>query len=224
MIETLRFSRESFWLKALTEDFRQVVGKAIAAHGCVHIVLAGGSTPKPFYLYLSQQTLPWEQIRWWLGDERWVSPTDPASNEKMVRETLGQGDPHFSSHFQSWYLAQDSREAANLYEIQLREKVGDPPVFDLILLGVGIDGHIASLFPGTVALKEKNHFAVAQEVPQLKAVRLTLTFPVLDRSHQLWFLARGKEKELILNKLLARDKDLPAAQVRAIYQKLYWLL
>lgn len=224
MIETLRFSEESFWLKTLTEDFCRLVEDAMTMRGRVHIALSGGVTPRPFYLHLSRQTLPWDRIWWWLGDERWGLPTDAASNEKMVRETLGQGRPDFSSHFQSWYLAQDPTEAAKLYETRLRERVGDPPIFDLILLGIGPDGHVASLFPDTAVLKERTHDAVAYEVPQLRAIRLTLTFPVLDCARQIWFLVQGKEKEPVLNKWMAHVRDLPVAQVQAVHQKLYWLL
>ena len=158
-----------------------------------------------------------------MSDERWASPTDQASNEKMIRETLGQNRADFAAHFHSWHLARDSEEAAQAYETNLRQQVGDPPVFDLVLLGLGHDGHTASLFPGTVALKETKLFAMAYPVPQLQTIRLTLTFPVLNQARQIWFLVQGWDKEEMIKKLFERDSSIPAARIQNPLQYLYWL-
>ena len=224
MIEIQRFSGESDWLGRLASDFGDVVGGAILARRMAHVALAGGSTPKPFYRALNRLDLSWDRITWWLGDERWVPPNDEMSNEKMIRESLGAGRPDFSDRFRSWHLADDPQNAALRYEEQLCREMGNPPKFDLILLGIGPDGHTASLFPGTAALSEKTRYAVANAVPQMKATRLTLTFPALDRAQQIWFLVRGKDKEPILKSLLAHPQDFPAGRIRSANQKLYWLV
>lgn len=223
MIETRRFSRESDWLEALTADFRKVVDQGIAARGTAHIALSGGSTPRPFYLALNRSGLPRDRITWWLGDERWVPPTDDASNEKMIRESLGAGHADFADRFRSWHPAADPAQAALRYETQLRREIGAPPVFDLILLGIGTDGHTASLFPDTAALSETTRCAIAHDVPQMRSTRLTLTFPALDRARRIWFLVRGKDKAAILNSLSANPQDFPAGRIRSASQELYWL-
>ncbi len=224
MIESLQFSTEIAWLDALTNDFQQTIGKAIAARKRAHIALSGGNTPQTFYQHLNKTDLPWQQMEWWLGDERWVAPADTTSNEKMVYESLGTNQPNFKNHFHSWHMAKEPAEAASLYEKELSKQIGNPPIFDLIFLGVGADGHTASLFPNTAALEEKKHCAVAHQVPQLNATRLTLTYPVLNGARQVWFLVRGKDKEPMVKRLLSGDQDIPVTRIQAVKQKLYWLL
>ncbi len=223
MIETLRFPDEQAWLRALVGDCRGCVDAAIASRGRAHVALSGGSTPKPFYQRLNVEPLPWNRIEWWLGDERWVLPTDPQSNERMVRETLGPGRDEFAEHFHTWHLDDDPSEAARKFEDHLKQQMGDQPVFDLVLLGIGGDGHTASLFPGTAALEEKTRNAVANEVPQMKSTRMTLTFPALNRAREIWFLVSGREKESVIQRILNRDAAFPSARVSATNQKLYWM-
>lgn len=224
MIKDFRFSEKENWLKVLVQDFKASVDEAIHIRGRAHIALSGGSTPQSFYLRLNKESLPWDRMEWWLGDERWVPPTDSLSNERMVRETLGCRHAHFEASFHSWHLAKEPEKAASLYENQLQKHLGTPPVFDLVLLGIGADGHTASLFPNTPALEEKHRYAMANHVPQLNTTRLTITFPVLDAARQIWFLAQGKEKTSIVNQLLKRNADIPAARVQNSQQKLYWIL
>ncbi|HSI86381.1 MAG TPA: 6-phosphogluconolactonase, partial [Candidatus Methylacidiphilales bacterium] len=114
------FPHSRAWLTAMVADFNIVVRTAIAQRGAAHIALSGGSTPKAFYEALNGlDSLPWENIGWWLGDERTVPVTDPASNEKMVRETLGKGRPEFDHNFISWHLAPDFVSCADWFEEQL---------------------------------------------------------------------------------------------------------
>lgn len=221
MIETLRFPGEAEWLDALTRDFRGRVEAAIAARGTAHVALSGGSTPKPFYERLNRETLPWKKIEWWLGDERWVPPNDAQSNEKMVYATLGRGRPDFSVRFHSWHSDADPAAAARAYESLMQRRIGNPPVLDLVLLGIGPDGHTASLFPGTRAVEEACCDTVANEVPQMNSTRLTVTFPLLNRAREVWFLVSGHDKEAIITRMLAGDTSLPAARVDAAQTRLY---
>ncbi|MBI4026136.1 MAG: 6-phosphogluconolactonase [Verrucomicrobia bacterium] len=229
MIETRQFPDEPAWLDALAADFRRLAETAVAARGKVHVALSGGISPPPFYVRLNREldcgalSSLAEKIQWWLGDERWVAPSDSASNERMVRDTLGRNNLTFGDRFHSWHTHPDPAEAAQRYQRELQRIVGDPTVFDLILLGLGPDGHTASLFPGTTALQEKERDAVSCEVPQLKMTRLTLTFPVLDRARQVWFIVRGRKKEAVVTQLLVGGSDIPATRVKAANQKLYWL-
>ncbi|MCS7063309.1 MAG: 6-phosphogluconolactonase [Methylacidiphilales bacterium] len=188
-----------------------------------HIALAGGSTPAPFYRALNQcDTLPWSQIHWWIGDERTVPPDHPDSNEKMIRSTLGHARPNF--HLHSWHLDSDLVKAAEKMHALLTQTIGTPPVFDLILLGLGNDGHTASLFPNTNALQERHRYAVSNPVPQLKTQRWTFTYPVLEAAKEIWFLVQGTSKTEMVHKLLARDHNIPAARIQNPHQKIYWIL
>jgi 6-phosphogluconolactonase len=225
MIQKIQFSDSQEWLRKITEDFQKITDQAISVRGKAHVALSGGSTPKPFYNHLNQTGIVQKQIAWWLGDERWVPVSNDLSNEKMIRESLGKGVGDFSSRFQTWHLSDDPIKAASLFEEKLCHFLGVPPVFDLVLLGVGPDGHTASLFPGTKALDEKSHFAVANEVPQQPAshTRITLTYPALNCAREIWFLVSGKDKEPMVNRLLNRDQSIPSARVNAPLQKLYWM-
>lgn len=224
MIENFQFPDEEAWLERLVEDFCRVIEETLAVRKRVHIALSGGTTPRSFYLSLNRATLPWDKIEWWLGDERWVKSTDASSNERMIKETLFLNRADVLMHFKSWYLDQDPKKAASLYEERLCREIGNPPVFDLILLGLGNDGHIASLFPQTTVLTEKTHYALANGVSSLNHVRLTLTFPTLNQARSIWFLVRGNEKKPMVNKLLIQSEDIPAGHIKAACQKLYWCI
>jgi 6-phosphogluconolactonase len=189
----------------------------------IHIALSGGNTPAPFYRAISEcETLPWKRIHWWIGDERTVPIDDPQSNEKMIKHTLGAERPDLNLH--TWHLDPDPAKAAAAMDKQLRETLGTPPVFDLILLGIGTDGHTASLFPGTQALEEHSSFAVLNPVPQLQTTRWTFTFPVLSAAKEIWFLAQGENKAAMIDRLLARDPSIPSAHISNPNQKIYWVI
>lgn len=222
MIKTFWFNDHKSWLDSLETDFLKVIGSALEQRGKVHVALSGGGTPRPFYVRLNRSSLPWSRIDWWLGDERWVPPTDVQSNERMIRENLGEGHPEFALHFHSWHLSENPDEAAKLYEMRLKEIMGATPAFDLVLLGLGSDGHTASLFPWSSALEETRALAVKNEVMVQKSTRLTFTYPLLNRSREIWFLVDGKEKSEQITRLLHQDETIPAGRIKAQNQKLYW--
>lgn len=220
-METHHFNSQDLWLHSLLERFDTLLKTAVEKRGVFHVALSGGSTPKTLYTALNQQPLPWKQIVWWLGDERWVKPDHTDSNEKMIRESLGKGISDFQ--FQSWHSSEDPTAAAQDYEKRLVAAMGNPPALDLSLLGMGTDGHTASLFPGTEALKESQKFAVSNVVPQFNTTRVTLTFPTLHVARETWFLVKGADKSAMVDRLLQRDITIPSACVTASNQHLYWL-
>lgn len=154
--------------------------------------LAGGSTPAATYERLREADVDWSTVDAWLSDERWVAPDDERSNGRMARETLiDHVDVTF--HRPIWGEFVEADDAAAHYEAEIRS-VHDGNRPDLILLGMGDDGHTASLFPGTRALSEESRWFVANYVPQQDEVRLTATFPLLWRARQVIFLVAGEKK------------------------------
>lgn len=221
MIEPLAFATETGWLGALRAAFLAAQRAALARRPIFHVALAGGNTPGPFYRELAREPLRWERIEWWLGDERYVPPHHPASNGRMANESFAEAGDRFRFHPWNTELAPD--EAAEDYAATMRDALGHPPVLDLVLLGLGSDGHTASLFPDSPALGETERDAVAAPGPAPYEQRLTLTYPALDRAREAWFLVGGGAKEEMVRRLLAGDASLPSARVRCPAQKLFWL-
>jgi 6-phosphogluconolactonase len=169
-----------------------------------HLVLAGGSTPEALYRRLASSSF--DRLHVWFGDERCVAPDHPDSNYGMASRAWTHALPQDRVHRMRGELAPD--EAALLYANEMRRVFGDTawPRFDLVLLGVGEDGHTASLFPGTTATDETEKWVAANHVPKLDAWRLTLTFPVLNAAKRIWIFAVGPKKaEIVRDVLGARD-------------------
>ncbi len=182
--------------------------------GPFRIALAGGRTPRRLYAILAGRDLPWERLRVFLGDERVVPEDHPDSNYRMVRETLLEGSPLQPDHVFRWETERGPEEAARAYAQALdREFAGAPPCFDLVLLGLGEDGHTASLFPGTPALQVFDQPTAANPLGEGKGWRLTLTMPVLNLARRAVFLVGGRAKSAILRRVLARE-PFPASRVR----------
>jgi len=201
------------------ECFVAVAGAA-AAPFCV--ALSGGSTPRPLYSLLGsdeyRDRVPWQEVRLFFSDERSVPPEHEDSNYGMVRERLlsGIGIPP-TNVYRMRGEAGDLAAAARQYGEELarvcrRAAEQGPPSLDLILLGIGADGHTASLFPGTSALDATDEWVVANPVPQLATTRLTLTFPVLAAAHRLLFLVAGEHKAGVVKRVVEGDLSLPAAR------------
>jgi|SRR5271170_773777 len=197
------------------------------------VSLSGGSTPKLLYSTLAKspykERFPWQNVHWFWGDERFVAKTDDLSNYKMVEEALLSRVPVPPQNVHSVNTALATPElAASHYEAELKRYYGadnlDPerPLFDVNFLGLGEDGHTASLFPGSQALEERNRWACAV-IGARAEPRITLTYPVLESSRIVAFLVTGKGKEGILRQLKDGDQQLPSAQLKPIGQ-LYWFL
>jgi len=211
-----------------------ILAQAQAAAGPFNICLSGGSTPKLLYQLLAQPPLqeafPWDRVHWFWGDERFVPPTDPDSNYRMVKEALLDHVPIPPSHLHPIPVTGESPETAAIaYEQDLISHYGaktlDPlrPFFDVNLLGLGPDGHTASLFPGKPVLQESSRWVRPVFEPGLKPfiTRLTLTYPMLNSCRAGAFIVTGAEKQTILQELLSGTSTAPAARIQPVGD-LFW--
>ena len=218
---------------AAAEEFIGVARAAIGAQGRFTVALSGGSTPKALYSLLaaSYADFAWNRIFLFFGDERHVPPTDPESNYRMVNESLlAKIAIPPENVFRVPAENPDAAAAASEYEAQLRRffelQPGEFPRFDLILLGLGPDGHTASLFPDSPALDEQSRLVVANWVAKFNTHRITFTFPVLNRAAEVMFMASGAEKADMLRQVLEGKNipPLPSQRVQPSDGKLLWLL
>ena len=197
------------------------VQRAVQERGRCDLVLAGGRTPSRVYEQLAGSRVPWQRVRLFWGDERFVPTDHEASNYRMVRETLlERASPPARNVFPVRTGAVSPAEAALEYERTLRGLFPGHafPAFDLVLLGLGADGHTASLFPGGPECEERSRWCVASLAPEGTAVRerVTLTLPVLNAARTVAFLVAGEEKRGALQALVgAAESGLPAQRVRA---------
>jgi 6-phosphogluconolactonase len=216
--------------EAAAHDFAEKAAEAIASSGRFVVALAGGSTPKAAYELLASEytdEVDWSNVHVFFGDERSVPPDDDDSNYRMAREALLDHVPVGSVHRMKGELLPD--EAAMQYEEELREffgALGSPPEFDLIQLGIGDDGHTASLFPDTPALTVTDRWVAQNPVPKLETVRITLTLPVINAAKAVSFLVAGEGKAEALKEILEGDadpRDYPAKLVRP-RRELTWMV
>jgi len=230
-IEVLATAADLF--HAAAEEFIRAGRDAIGAQGRFTVALSGGSTPKALYSLLaaSHAGFAWNRVFLFFGDERHVPPTDPDSNYRMVNESLLTKIAIPAENvFRVPAENPDATAAASDYEAQLRRffelKPGEFPRFDLILLGLGPDGHTASLFPDSPALDEQSRLVVANWVAKFNAYRITFTFPVLNRAAEVMFLASGADKANMLHQVMEGKSTppLPSQRVQPSDGKLLWLL
>jgi 6-phosphogluconolactonase len=223
--------RELF--RAAAEKFSEVGSRALAERGRFAVTLSGGSTPRGLHHELVtgfRSSLPWDQVFFFWGDERHVGPDDPDSNYRMADETLLSKLPVRRDHvFRIPAELPDAGEAAATYEQTLlrffRPAAGSFPRFDFLLLGLGLDGHTASLFPGSTALDEQERLVVANWVEKLHRFRITFTYPLLNHASAVMFLVSGDEKaDAVRQALRDPTAGLPCQRVRPIDGELLWFL
>ena len=220
---------------AAAEEIVRLANEAIRTRGRFTIALSGGSTPKSLFNLLAtnaRSILPWDKMFFFWGDERHVPPTDPDSNYRMASEAMLSKVPVPPGNI--FRLATENPDAAavaDAYEKTLRKffQLGPEalPHFDLILLGLGPDGHTASLFPGSTALQEKRRLVVANWVEKMQTYRLTLTLPVLNAAYCVAFLVSGTDKATVLHSVLEENvsgEQYPAKLVQPKDGKLIWFL
>ena len=199
-----------------------MIAGAVTAVPTATIGLAGGSTPRATYELLDAMPIDWSATTLWLGDERWVPADDSESNTGMVRRTLGSAASRLVAPD---YGLGDPHEAAAAYAATLSERFaaenGRP---GLVLLGMGDDGHTASLFPGTAALDERSRSYVANWVEDKGVWRLTATLPLLWAAKQICFLVTGAAKAEMIRRILEDGEPLPAQQVAAGAAHVTWYL
>jgi 6-phosphogluconolactonase len=223
--------------RAAAARFARAVEQAIAERGVAFVALSGGSTPKQMGTILAREPyrsrIPWDRVHVFWGDERWAPLGSTESNAGEAKRGFLDLVPIPPENVHPWDTEADTPElAAAAYEAVLRDVLDTPtgiPRFDLVLLGMGDDGHTASLFPDTRALAADNRLAVANFVPKLDATRLTLTAPVLNAGREILFLIGGPGKANTLSRVLNRRDDLvefPAQMIRpgAADSALCWLV
>jgi 6-phosphogluconolactonase len=205
---------------------------ALAAKGVFRVSLSGGSTPKALYALLASDQFrgrfPWQRVSWYWGDERFVPQDHPQSNYRMTREAMLAKAPIPPENIHPVPTDGSPEDAASRYERTLQAAYGaallDPakPLFDITLLGLGADGHTASLLPGDPVLEERKRWvaAVSHGRPE---IRITMTYPVIESSRRVAFLVAGREKAAILRAIRAGGSNVPAARVRPVGE-LVWFV
>lgn len=213
------------------EQIVTLAAEVIHTHKRFSIGLSGGSTPHALYALLAapefSRRIDWQNVHVFWGDERCVPPDHPDSNYRMARETLLDHVSIPASHVYRIHGEIEPPQAAADYEQTLRAFFGQDatPRFDLLLLGMGDDGHTASLFPGTAALNEDRRWVVENHVAKLNTWRITLTPVVLNAADQVWFLVAGENKAATLNSVLNgpyQPEKYPSQLVRAHH--LHWMI
>lgn len=219
-------------ITAAAERTINSIDQAVKENGLCNIALAGGNTPRGLYALLAMDTykerIDWSCVHLFWGDERMTPPDNPDSNFGMVRQVLleyviipeenihrirGEGPPE-----------QAAVEYSSLIQDHFKKA---PPCFDLILLGLGEDGHTASLFPGTDAIEEYDKSVVAVFVPELDTWRVTLTLPVINAAREVLFLVSGSSKSKIMQRIMSIEnptKDIPATLVNPKEGAIDWML
>ncbi|MBI5670242.1 MAG: 6-phosphogluconolactonase [Chloroflexi bacterium] len=233
MTDSLRFVRSFADADALAQAAAEIIVEAAGkVSGAFALALSGGSTPKRLYHLLATDAyshrIEWPRAHVFWGDERCVPPDDPTSNYHLARKTLLDHVPIPPENVHRIYGEQEPAQAAALYEQHLRTFFGGPPRFNLILLGMGGDGHTASLFPHTPALAERERWVVASYYAQVQpSWRITLTLPAINAAARVLFLVSGVEKAETLCRVLegeAAPEDLPARLVQPTDGELFWLM
>lgn len=241
MTEIQRFLDSQHLAEGAAGMFVELATQAIRERGIFRVALSGGSTPRSMYAHLAKppvsQAVDWSRVHVYWGDERMVPPSHTDSNYRMAHATLLSKVPIPESNMHRMRGELEPPEAARLYEDGLRKTFhvlddaegGEAgfPRFDLVVLGMGGDGHTASLFPNSDAVREKHHWVVPVHVNALGAWRVTLTPPILNAAACAMFLVVGAEKAERLREVLQgpyRPDVLPAQVVRPQEGKLVWLI
>jgi 6-phosphogluconolactonase len=228
-IRVLKTAADLF--EAAATEFAAQASAAVRAHGKFTVALSGGSTPKTLYSLLATKPgIPWDKICIFWGDERHVPPDHAESNYRMANEALLSKVPLRPENiFRIHAEEKDAAAAALQYEQSLKDffhlSPGEFPRFDLIFLGVGPDGHTASLFPGTAALNETKRLVVSNWVAKFNTDRITFTFPVLNAAACVIFLLSGADKAATLHEVMEHDSaDLPSQKVHPVNGTLIWMV
>lgn len=219
--------------EACAADFARLVGEAIKARGRATVALSGGSTPAVLYACLSsdkwRNQIDWSRVHLYLSDERCVSHDSPDSNFGLARRDLLShvAVPPANIHATQGQ-DQDPQACASDYEKTIRDEFAEAdgiPSFDVIFLGMGPDGHCASLFPESTALAEKDRLVVANYVKKFDTNRITFTYPLLNAARTVIFMVAGADKSSVLSGIVTGQNDrFPAAKVRPVKGQLIWFV
>jgi 6-phosphogluconolactonase len=217
----------------MAASIAELIQKSLSQREHFNLVLAGGNSPRVFYKYLAENyhdIIPWSKIRFFWSDERYVPSDDPLSNYGMAQETLLDIVPVNPANIIPMPTNySDPVDAADAYEKVLRAQfASERPQFDLVLLGLGEDCHVASLFPHAVTLTEQTRWVVSAISPKVPIRRLSLTLPVINASNNIYFLVTGTNKAESLKRALSKEsikiEDCPARGVHpASGEPLWWV-
>ena len=219
--------------QAAAERFVDYSIASIREHGSFAVALAGGSTPRRAYELLARaeylDQVDWSRVHLFFGDERMVAPDSVESNYRMISEALISRVPIPAENVHRINGETDAGKSAEDYEALLKKFFGsvDWPRFDLMWLGMGDDGHTASIFPGSNALKENTKWVIQTRQPQTGQDRITLTLPVINHAARVMFTVTGREKAATLARVLrseSTDKELPARKITPVNRTLEWLV
>jgi len=214
----------------------ELIERSIKANKKCMIALSGGNTPKKLYERLATEEfssrIPWDLTYWFFGDERHVPPDDERSNYKLASETLLSKVPiPHNNIYRIMTEKPDPPAIAANYELTLMKAFhlapGELPIFDLMFLGIGADGHTASLFPHSDALQITTRMTTANNIPETEEWRITMTFPVINAAKNLLFLVSGKEKAEALNQVIngkSNPEEYPAQLIRQKRGFQLWLI
>jgi 6-phosphogluconolactonase len=217
---------------AAARIFVEEAARSVAARGRFAVALSGGSTPRRTYQLLATERfrdrVNWQQVHIFWGDERGVSPEDSRSNYRLARGVLLTRVPIPPENLHPMAAFPSVAMGAQKYEAELKAFFGQArPSFDLIFLGMGADGHIASLFPGTPVLWEERHWVAGVSVPDQEVARVTLTSWVINLAALVVFLVAGQDKAEVLKSVLEGPREtvrFPAQLIRPVSQRLLWLV
>ena len=220
-------------VRAVADEIMVTMNSAVKAHGRGSLVLSGGSTPRGVYGLLASEgykfRVAWDKVHLFWGDERCVSPLSPESNFRIIQESLVAKISIPAENVHRIAGEQPPVEASRAYEREIQRffslDAGQFPMFDLMLLGIGEDGHTASLFPGTTALHVKDRIVTEVYVEKLDSHRITMTLPAINNSRSIIFMVEGKKKAGILREALDdASRAYPVQLVRPTTGKLHWFI
>jgi 6-phosphogluconolactonase len=227
------FANAAELMRATADEISFRVRRTLRASDRFTWALAGGSTPRGLYRLLAsepyRERLPWRAMHFFWGDERHVPPDHPESNFRMAREAMLDAVPVPPENVHRIAAEEaEAERAARLYEAELRSffalAAGEWPRFDLILLGLGKDGHTASLFPGSAAVRERQRLVAAPWVEAQQSYRITLTPPVLNHARRALFLVSGAEKAAALHAVIEGNREPDRYPAQVVEGNRLWLV
>ncbi|CAH9018493.1 6-phosphogluconolactonase [Candidatus Nitrosacidococcus sp. I8] len=225
------FPTQSDLYKGAADYWKEVANLAISQKGSFHVALSGGNTPKGLYKLLANtpyiNEIDWQKVYIYFGDERYVPMDDKESNYRMARESFLDQIP--IPPYQIFRIPTEDpnpQVSADSYAELLKNYLPDQSKFDLILLGVGSDGHTASLFPHTSILEVRDRLVAAVYVEKLNTWRISITYPLIEQAHQVFFLASGIGKSLVIANILKNleGKDYPIQLLLQAKEEVVWYL
>lgn len=209
--------------------FLELSLKEVSSKGVFTAALSGGHTPLALYNALSsgyyKKSVPWKNVHLFWGDERCVKPDNPQSNYGAAYNALISKVPIPAENIHRMHGEADPAEATREYDGELKRFFGGAaPVFDLVLLGLGADGHTLSIFPSSKAVREKDRLVVENYVEKLGQFRLTMTIPLVNNASNIVFLVSGEDKASVLKEVLEGEGRYPAEMIRPVNGRLVWMV